>query len=68
MPTVVKLTKIPQLNSIVVKQEGGHFFISTPDSIIIDEKGYIQLTEELVKIGFISTESLKEIVGRQGDL
>lgn len=68
MSLTVKLTKIPQLNSIVIKQEGGHFFISTPNSFIIDEKGLLDLLEALVNIGFISTEDLKELVARKGDL
>lgn len=68
MAVVVKLTKIPQLNSIVIKQEGGHFFIAAPNSFIIDENGMLQLIEALVDCDFLSTEDLKEIVGRRGDL
>ncbi len=68
MTLTVKLTKISQLNSIVIKQEGGHFFIAAPNSIIIDSNGFVQLIEALVNIEFISTEELKEIVARKGDL
>lgn len=56
--TLLKLTKIPQLNSIVIKQEGGHFFIAAPNSFIIDKDGYLRLVKELLEIGFISEEDL----------
>lgn len=62
--TLLKLMQIPQLNSIVIKQEGGHFFISTPNSFIIDKAGWIRLTEELANIGFIDRYDLKEICYR----
>jgi hypothetical protein len=51
--TILKITQIPQLNSIVIKQEQGHFFIAAPNSIIIDKVGWLRLTEELVRIGFL---------------
>lgn len=58
---IVKLTRIPPLNSVVIKQENGHFFISTPNSIIIDKAGLVRLIEELGYIGFISWHELEEI-------
>jgi len=58
MGVVIKLTQIPQLNSIVIKQEGGHFFIAAPNSIIIDRVGFLKLIKGLVDIGFISINDL----------
>lgn len=66
MALTVKLTKIPQLNSIVIKQEGGHFFISAPNSIIIDREGFLQLIKALVDIGFIEEIDLTSILVRKG--
>lgn len=57
----VQLTQIPQLNSIVIRQSGGHFFIAAQDSIIIDRAGLIQLILELVKVGFIEYADLEAI-------
>lgn len=54
--TVLKITRIPQLNSIVLKQEGGRFFISTPNSFIIDKDGLMKLLYELIKLGFIAED------------
>ena len=62
--TVLKITRIPQLNSVVIKQEGGHFFIATPNSFIIDKEGLMRLMWELVKLGFIDesdTELLEDL-------
>ena len=64
--TVVKITQIPQLNSVVIKQEGGNFFIATKDSIIIDKDGFIRLIKELTSMKFISSEDLSEIVAEIG--
>lgn len=58
--TVVKLTQIPQLNSIVIKQEGGHFFIAAKDSIVIDKTGLLILIAELIGMGFIDTQDIME--------
>lgn len=59
--TVIKITHLPLLNSVVVTQKGGHFFIAAKDSIIIDEIGLIKLIVELGKIGFLSTDVLQSI-------
>lgn len=58
MALKLKLTHLSQLDTIVIKQSGGHFFVSTPNSIIIDRAGYLQLMEALVEMGFISTGDL----------
>lgn len=61
MPLVVRLTKIPQLNSIVIKQEGGHLFIAAKDSIIIDKDGLLQLVYELMKINFVDIYDIEQL-------
>ncbi len=64
--TLLKLTQIPSLNSIVIKQEGGHFFIAAKDSFIIDKAGFLQLVEELTKVGFLNVEDISQIIARIG--
>lgn len=59
--TLLKLTRIPHLNTIVIKQEGGHYFIAAPDSFIIDKEGYLRLTKELMEIGFISEDDIAKM-------
>jgi hypothetical protein len=60
--TIVEITKIPLLNSIVIKQKGGHAFIAAQDSIIFDKEGYLSLLYELVQIGFVSTKELEWLI------
>lgn len=55
--TTLKLTKILD-SSIVIKQEGGHFFIATPNTFIIDKLGLLRLITELVKVGFLNEQDL----------
>lgn len=59
--TTVQITKIPSLNSVVIRQKGGHFFIAAPDSIIIDKDGFLKLIEALGNIGFFSWQELEQI-------
>ena len=60
--TKVTITQIPLLNSVVIRQADGHFFISTSDSFIIDREGLLALIYELVSIGFIPTKNLEWII------
>lgn len=60
----VKITQLPLLNSVVIKQQGVHFFISAPNSLIIDRDGLLRLIEELVLMGFIDVWHLTDIVSR----
>lgn len=64
--TILEITKIPQLNSVVIKQKEGHFFISVPNSIIIDKDGWLKLTHEFVKMGFIEKKDLDDILEKEG--
>lgn len=62
MGTIIKVTKLPHLNSVVLKQSGGHFFISAPNSFIIDKDGLLEMIAAMVRVNFISEEDLKEII------
>lgn len=62
----VKITQLPLLNSVVIKQEGVHFFIAAPNSLIIDRDGFLQLIIQLTKIGFITPEDLSSILSGIG--
>jgi hypothetical protein len=62
----ILLTKIPLLNSIVIKQRNGRLFIAAKDSIVIDKAGLLGLVEELVNIGFLSPEDISELSARIG--
>lgn len=64
MTLKLKLTRLSQLDTVVIKQEGGRFFISTPNSIIIDKAGYLWLMEVLIKSGFINTKDVQEVALR----
>lgn len=56
--TTLKIIKIPQLNNVVIRQEGGHFFIAASNTFIIDRLGFLKLLKELVRIHFISGEDV----------
>lgn len=62
----VLLTKIPLLNSIVIRQKNGRLFISAKDSIVIDKSGLMNLIEGLIKVDFLTVEDLSEISARIG--
>lgn len=62
----VTITKIPQLNSVVIKQKGVHFFIAAPDSFIIDKIGFLTLVRELVRMEFIDLKELDKIMEEEG--
>lgn len=66
MAIKVEITKLPVLDSVVVKQSGGHFFISAPNSIVIDKNGYLGLFKALVEIGFITVEDISQLVAEIG--
>ena len=59
--TLLKLTQIPHLNIVVIKQESGRFFVAAPDSFIIDKDGFLTLTGKLLEIGFISEDDLARL-------
>ena len=62
MAVTLKLTRLPHLNdTIVIKQEGGHYFIAAENSFIIDKEGLIRLITELGKAGYLQKEELESI-------
>lgn len=56
------VTKIPHLNTLVIKQVGKKFFISTVDSIVIDVPGLAFLIKFLVMNKIISHKVLEGIL------
>lgn len=56
------ITRLPHLNTIVIKQEGKHFFVSTRDSIVIDVPGLAFIIKFLVMNDLISYRILEGIV------
>lgn len=62
MSLKIKVTKIPKLNTLVIQQEGGHYFISAQDSIVIDVPGLALLIKFLVFNGYLSDRVLSGIL------
>lgn len=62
--TLIELTKLPLLDSVVIKQSGGRLFLSAIDSIIIDRLGLINLIRALIGIKFLSVD---DILGKEQD-
>lgn len=59
MTVTLHLTRLPNLNdTIVIKQTGGRFFISSQDSIVIDKAGLLRLITELCKARYITPVEL----------
>ena len=68
MGTLIKVSKLPHLNSVVIKQSGGHFFIAAPNSFIIDKPGFLEIVNAMLRIDFIGKEDLLKILddGKEG--
>jgi hypothetical protein len=59
----IKVMKIDQLNTIVIKQEGGQdFFISAPNAIIISVSSLSFLLKFLTENDYISVKVLEGII------
>jgi len=57
------LTKIPNLDLIVVRQGAGtRFFVSAPDSFIIDKYGMKELIKGMISVGFITEVDFHNII------
>lgn len=48
LPPSVTITNIPNINTIVIKQRGSKFFVSTRDSVVIDLAGLSLIIRFLV--------------------
>lgn len=72
MSTKLRVTKIPHMNIIVIKQSGGNFFVSTKDSILIDIFGLTSILKFLLFSKMISPRTLEGILeeynSSKGDL
>lgn len=64
---LLTLTKIPNLNILVVKQRGIHYFVAAPDSIVIDKEGFLNLIRGAMNIDFITPKEL-EAIALEGEL
>lgn len=56
------ITKIPHLNIMVIKQKGVQFFISAPDSFLIDKTGFLELIRGAMNIDFITKDEIKGVI------
>jgi hypothetical protein len=56
------ITKIPHLNIMVIKQKGVNFFISAPDSFLIDKTGFLELIRGAMNIDFITKDEIKGVI------
>jgi hypothetical protein len=66
MTAKLKIIRLPHLDSVVIKQEGGHVFISAPNSLIIGRGGFLELAEALLRIGFLTAEDISQLSARIG--
>jgi len=60
--TKLTVTKIPHLNTIVIKQRNGQLFVSTRDSVVIDIPGLAFIIKFLVMNNIISYRILEGIL------
>lgn len=59
----LRVTRIPHMNTIVIKQtEGGRFFMTAKDSIVIDVPGLASLLKFLLFSNMISHRVLEGIL------
>ena len=56
------ITRIPKINTIVIKQEGGKFFLASPNSIIIDIVGLSYILKFLVTNNIMSVKVLEGVL------
>ncbi len=65
-PTI-SITKIPFMNTLVIKQDGRPFFITSRNSIVIDVPGLMFLLKFLLFNGLISDKALKGLLEEYDD-
>jgi hypothetical protein len=59
---LIKITKIPFLNIIVVKQSNGEFFVTTKNSLVIDVAGLSIILRFLVLNNMLDYNILERIL------
>jgi hypothetical protein len=47
---------------MVIKQKGVQFFISAPDSFLIDKTGFLELIRGAMNIDFITKDEIKGVI------
>lgn len=62
MTAKLKIHKIPHLNVIVIKQTGGNFFVSAPNSIVIDLFGLSSILKYLLVSEIVSPKLLEGVL------
>lgn len=65
--TKITVQKIKNLNTLVIKQKEGRFFISTDDSIIISIDSFAFLLKFLVLNNYVSKKVLETILQEVDD-
>ncbi len=61
--TYLKLLKIPQLSTIVIKQVGGfNFFIAAPNSIVISEESLKFILKFMLLNGYIGKDFVEDLL------
>lgn len=58
----LRVTKIPNMNTLVIRQSGGNYFIATKDALIIDIFGLSALLKFLLFSKMISPKVLRGIL------
>lgn len=59
------ITKLPHLDTIVIRQRGRSFFISTRDSIVIDIEGLSKIVEFLIDNEMMDYAILERIINER---
>lgn len=62
------ITRIPRISTIVIKQEGGKFFLASPNSIIIDIVGLSYILKFLVMNNIMNIKVLEGIIDEYHDM
>ena len=60
--TKLQISKIPRLNTLIIKQEGTDFFIPTKNGIIISVQQLANLIYYIVKLEYMSPKVLEGIL------
>lgn len=58
----LSVTKIPKLNTLVIKQRGGNFFIASQDAIVIEIGMLSQLLKFMLNNGILSHKVLEGVL------
>ena len=62
MKPVVRVQKLQKLNTLVIRQSGGRFFIAAPDSIVIDVPGLMMLLKFLLFNDYVDIRAFKGLI------